>query len=53
VLGKLDSTEKAINYSLQENYRKQAKTIDEVPPIDRMPVPGYMGHKPVFRPPIK
>ena len=31
--------------------RKQPKSIDEVPPIDRIPVVGYKGHRPVFRPP--
>jgi len=29
------------------------KTINEVPPIDRVPVLGYMGFKPVFRYPLK
>lgn len=27
------------------------KSIEEVPPIDRIPVVGYMGHKAVYRPP--
>lgn len=29
------------------------KTIEDVPPIDRVPVIGYMGFKPVFRYPLK
>lgn len=32
-------------------FRKQPKSIEEIPPIDRIPVVGYKGHKPVFRPP--
>lgn len=31
----------------------QPKTIEEVPPIDRIPVVGYMGHRAVYRPPRK
>jgi hypothetical protein len=53
VLGKLEETERNVNQSLQESYKKQPRSIEEVAPIDRMPVPGYMGHKAVFRPPIR
>lgn len=53
VLGKLDDAERSINQNLQEEYKKQPKTIEQIPPIDRLPIPGYMGHRPVFRPPIK
>ena len=53
VLGKLEETEKAINQSIQEDYKRQPKSINEVPPVDRMPIPGYMGHRAVFRAPIK
>jgi hypothetical protein len=53
VLGKLDDAERNINQSIQEEYEKQPKSIEQVPPIDRLPIPGYMGHRAVFRPPIK
>jgi hypothetical protein len=33
--------------------RKLPKSIDEIKPIDRIPIVGYMGHKPVFRHPIR
>ena len=31
--------------------RKIPKSIEEVPPIDRLPVVGYQGFRPVYRPP--
>lgn len=33
--------------------RKIPKSLNEVPPIDRLPVVGYQGHRPVYRPPQK
>jgi hypothetical protein len=53
VLGRLEEAERNINLGAQEDYRRQPKSIEEITPIDRLPIPGYMGHKPVFRPPIK
>lgn len=53
MLNSLKKTEEAINRKNMEEYEKQPKTIDDVRPIDRIPVVGYMGHKPVFRHPIK
>lgn len=31
--------------------RKQPKSIEQIAPIDRLPVVGYMGHRAVFRQP--
>lgn len=33
--------------------RNQKITIDNVPPIDRIPVIGYQGFRPVYKKPIK
>jgi len=53
MLGQLEAKEQLINQSIQEQYHRQPKSIQEVPPIDRLPVPGYMGHRAVFRNPIR
>ncbi|KRW98940.1 hypothetical protein PPERSA_00767 [Pseudocohnilembus persalinus] len=37
----------------QENYEKAPKSINDIPPIDRLPVVGYQGYRPVYRPPLK
>lgn len=29
------------------------KSINDIPPIDRLPVVGYQGFRPVYRHPIK
>ena len=49
----MEDAENAINHAVQEEYKKQPKSIAEVHPIDRVPIPGYMGHRAVFRAPIK
>ncbi|CAK74838.1 unnamed protein product (macronuclear) [Paramecium tetraurelia] len=45
--------EKAVNERNYRTFQSMPKTINDIPPIDRLPVVGYQGFRPVFRHPLK
>ena len=36
-----------------QDFNKKPQNIQQISPIDRLPVVGYQGFKPVYRPPQK
>mmetsp|Transcript_25922 Transcript_25922/g.22858 ORF Transcript_25922/g.22858 Transcript_25922/m.22858 type:complete len:129 (+) Transcript_25922:139-525(+) len=38
---------------LAQEHDNGEDEIEEIPPIDRLPVPGYQGYRPIYKNPIK